>query len=106
MLARGAKPRRGLLKWTWTPVKPLNARSMLDAATSAAANPADTAFVERRRRLTPAALDVVNQKVARAYSPIVIAGAARAADFLLLSLIGIALDAGYIMPLAGFRWDY
>src|SRR3954454_6723828 len=106
MLARGAKPRRGLLIWTWTPVEPLNARSMLEAATSAAAKPAETAFVERRRRLTPAALDLVNQKVARAYSPIVIAGIARAADFLLLSFVGIALDVGYVMPLTGFLWDY
>src|SRR3954453_70068 len=106
MLARGAKPRRGLLIWTWTPVEPLNARSMLEAATSAAAKPAETAFVERRRRLTPAALDLVNQKVARAYSPIVIAGITRAADFVLLSLVGVTLYVGYVMPLVGFSWVY
>ena len=34
-------------------MEPLNARSMLDAATSAAARSDETAFVERRRRLTP-----------------------------------------------------
>ncbi len=82
-------------------MEPLNARSMLDAATSAAAKPADQPFVERRRRLTPAALEVVNQKVARAYSPIVIAGAVRAVDFVVLSLVGIALYFGYVMPLTG-----
>ena len=102
----GRKAAPGLLEWTWTLVEPLNARSMLDAATSAAAKPAETAFVERRRRLTPAALDVVNQKVSRAYSPIVITGVARAADFLLLNFVGIALYVGYVMPLTGFRWDY
>src|SRR5947199_242771 len=102
MPARDAKPWPWPLEWTWTPVEPLNARSMLDAAASAAARPAETAFVERHRRLTPAALDVVNQKVARAYSPIVIAGIARAADFVLLSFVGIVLYTGYVMPLSGF----
>ena len=87
-----------------TPVETLNARSMLDAATSAAAQSADQPFVERRRRLTPAALEVVNQKVARAYSPIVIAGAVRAADFVLLSVVGVALYVGYVMPQSGFSW--
>ena len=66
LLARARKAVPGALEWTWTPVEPLNARSMLDAATSAAAKPADRPFVERRRRLSPAALEVVNQKVARA----------------------------------------
>src|SRR4051795_11748941 len=108
MLARGARTRpRGFLEWTWTPVEPLNARSMLDAATSAAAKPADRPFVERRQRLSAAALDVVNQKVARAYSPIVITGFVRLADFALLSLVGIVLYLGYVMPHAGsFSWIY
>ena len=42
---------------------------------------ADRPPVERRRRLSPAALAVTNQKVHRAYSPIVIAGGVRLADF-------------------------
>ena len=62
--------------------------------------------VERRRRLSPAALAVTNQKVHRAYSPIVIAGAVRVIDFVLLSLIGVALYLWYVMPLAGFHWEY
>jgi Undecaprenyl-phosphate glucose phosphotransferase len=91
---------------TWT-VESLNARSMLDAAASAApAAPVDNSFVERRRRLSPAALEVVNQKVARAYSPIVIAGFVRFADLLLLSLVGVVLYFGYVAPLSGFRWEY
>ena len=76
---------------------------MLDAAaTAAVARPP----VERRRRLSQAALAVTNQKVRRAYSPIVIAGAVRVADFVLLSLIGIAIYLFYVVPLSGFYWEY
>jgi Undecaprenyl-phosphate glucose phosphotransferase len=84
-------------------VEPINARFMLDAATAA---DGDRPQVERRRRLSQVALAVTNQKVRRAYSPIVIAGAARVADFVWLSLIGIALYLGYVVPLSGFRWEY
>jgi Undecaprenyl-phosphate glucose phosphotransferase len=81
---------------------------MLDAAASAAAAApaADHAPPERRRRLSQAALAVANQKVRRAYSPIVIAGAVRVADFVLLSVVGIALYFGYVTPLDGFNWGY
>jgi Undecaprenyl-phosphate glucose phosphotransferase len=84
-------------------VEPINARSMFDAAAAAAAvrPPA-----ERRQRLTHAALAVANQKVRRAYSPIVIAGAVRIADFVLVSLVGVALYLGYVVPLSGFHWEY
>src|ERR1700688_1269555 len=84
-------------------VEPINARSMLDAAAAASA---DRPPIERRRRLTPAALAVTNQKVRGAYSPIVIAGAVRLADFMLLSLIGVALYSGYVSRLAVFHWEY
>jgi Undecaprenyl-phosphate glucose phosphotransferase len=84
-------------------VEPINARSMFDAAAAATAvrPPA-----ERRQRLTRAALAVANQKVRRAYSPIVIAGAVRIADFVLVSLVGVALYLGYVVPLSGFHWEY
>jgi Undecaprenyl-phosphate glucose phosphotransferase len=84
-------------------VEPIIARSMLDAAASSTTG---EPRVERRRRLSPAALAVANQKVARAYSPIVIAGAIRLIDFVMISLIGIALYLLYVMPLAGFHWEY
>jgi len=84
-------------------VEPINARSMLEAAATASA---DRPPIERRRRLSQAALAVANQKVRRAYSPIVIAGAVRIADFSVLSLVGIALYLGYVVPLSGFYWEY
>src|SRR3979411_1402149 len=76
---------------------------MLDPAAAATA---DRPAIERRRRLSQAALAVANQKVRRAYSPIVIAGAVRLADFVLLSLVGNALYFGYVVPLAGFHWEF
>ncbi len=89
-------------------VEPINARSMLNAAASAAVtmDASGPARVERRRRLSTAALAVANQKVRKAYSPIVIAGAVRLADFLLISAIGISLYLAYAAPLSGFYWQY
>jgi Undecaprenyl-phosphate glucose phosphotransferase len=84
-------------------VEPINARSMLDAAAAATAVRPPT---ERRQRLSHAALIVANQKVRRAYSPVVIAGAVRVADFVLVSLVGVALYLGYVVPLSGFHWEY
>jgi len=90
-------------------VEQINARSILDAAANTAAT-ATTASgsppVERRRRLSQAALVVASQKVRAAYSPIVIAGAVRVADFLMLSMIGVAIYFGYVARLSGFHWEY
>ena len=74
-------------------MEPINARSMLEAATAAATTTAaeERPAVERRRRLSQAALNVTNQKVRPAYSPIVIAGVVRVIDFMLLSLVGVGL---------------
>src|SRR6202165_2991150 len=80
---------------------------MLEAAAAAVVTAtADRPPIERRRRLSQAALAVTNQKVRRAYSPIVIAGAVRVADFVLLSLVGIALYLGYVVTRSGFHWEY
>ncbi|HXI07524.1 MAG: undecaprenyl-phosphate glucose phosphotransferase [Bradyrhizobium sp.] len=89
-------------------MEPINARSMLDAAGAAATMDATAGqpWTERRRRLSPAALAVTNQKVRRAYSPIVIAGAVRIADFVLISTVGISLYLVYAAPISGFHWQY
>ncbi|MBV9461128.1 MAG: undecaprenyl-phosphate glucose phosphotransferase, partial [Bradyrhizobium sp.] len=88
-------------------MEPINARSMLDAATTAAViTPDGRPQVERRRRLSRAALAIANQKVRPAYSPIVIAGAVRVIDFLMLSAIGIAIYFYYVVPGSNFRWEY
>ena len=77
---------------------------MMDVA--APASSADRSTIERRRRLSEAALAVAQQKVPPAYSPVVIAGAVRLADFMLLNLAGIALYLGYVTRLDGFHWEY
>ncbi|OQW53348.1 MAG: undecaprenyl-phosphate glucose phosphotransferase [Proteobacteria bacterium SG_bin9] len=80
---------------------------MISAAAAATAAVADgSPRVERRRRLTPAALAVASQKVSKAYSPVVIAGGVRLADFLMLSLIGVALYLGYVARIDGFSWSH
>ena len=88
-------------------MEPINARPMLEAASTASAAVTEgLPPIERRQRLSQAALAVVNQKVRSAYSPIVIAGLVRLADFVLLSFIGIALYLSYMVPLDGFHWEY
>ena len=87
----------------------INARAMLDAATSAAATMtvADgQPRTERRRRLSAAALSVASQKVRKAYSPIVIAGVVRIVDFLLIGSVGISLYLAYVAPRSGISWEY
>src|ERR1700712_5202961 len=79
---------------------------MINAAAAVAMDATADRPVERRRRLSPAALAVTNQKVRAAYSPIVIAGAVRVADFVILSLVGIAIYFGYVARLSGFNWQY
>src|SRR5258708_140788 len=79
---------------------------MINAAAAVAVDATAERPVERRRRLSPAALAVTNQKVRASYSPIVIAGAVRVADFVILGLVGIALYFGYVARLAGFNWQY
>jgi Undecaprenyl-phosphate glucose phosphotransferase len=88
-------------------VEPINVRSMMNtAAATAAASAGDRPGVERRRRLSTAALEVANQKVRAAYSPVVIAGAVRLADFFLLTLVGVVLYLGYVARTDGFNWGY
>lgn len=94
-----------LAKTDLTTVESLNSQSMLDATAPATAA-VGALPIERRRRLSPAALAVANQKVERAYSPIVIAGMVRLADFAMLSLIGIAIYLEYVTPISGFHWEY
>ncbi len=75
---------------------------MIDASASgASARPQ-----ERRRRLSPAALAIVDQKVRSAISPVVFVGVVRLLDFLLLATIGVMLYLSYAAQIDGFSWQY
>lgn len=87
-------------------MEPIDIRTMMSSSATATGGAADAPRLERRRRLTPAALEVVNQKVSAAYSPIVINGAVRLADFLCLCAVGILLYVAYVVPIDGFFWEY
>src|SRR4051812_42910876 len=79
---------------------------MINAAAAVQLDNTGERPIERRRRLSPAALAVTNQKVRPAYSPIVIAGAVRVADFVILSFVGVAIYLGYVARLSGLNWQY
>jgi len=86
----------------------IDARSMINAAATATAVAAEGAAPrrERRQRLSPAALAVANEKVRPAYSPIVISGVVRIADFVVIAAVGTTLYLGYVARLDGFSWGY
>lgn len=84
----------------------LDARSMLDDAKQSASQTGAKPWVERRRRLTPAALAVANEKVLPAYSPVVITGLVRLFDFVLISAVGTALYFAYVLQIDPFSWSY
>ncbi|WP_022721267.1 undecaprenyl-phosphate glucose phosphotransferase [Rhodopseudomonas sp. B29] len=90
-------------------MEPISVREMISAAASGAATATSTAgapAVERRKRLSPAALAVANEKVRPAYSAIVIEGLVRLADFVLIALTGVSLYLGYVARMDGFAWQY
>ena len=87
-------------------VEPIDVRTMMNAAASGAATVDGAPRTERRKRLTPAALAVADEKVQKAYSTVVITGIVRIVDFLLLSSVGLALYLWYVTPIDGFSWRY
>ncbi len=88
-------------------VEPIDAPSLIDASAAApAVTPCGKLKIERRQRLSAAALAVAEQKVQSAYSPIVIAGIVRSFDFALITIIGLGIYFGYVVPLGAIVWPY
>jgi Undecaprenyl-phosphate glucose phosphotransferase len=81
-------------------------RTMIHAATAAAAANAGTRSRSDPRRLTAAALAAAAEHVPPAYSQIVLSGVVRLVEFLLIMLIGSSIYAAYVVPTEGFEWHY
>src|SRR3954467_785472 len=80
-----------------------------DASGMARAAPAASAAAVRAKpQLSPLAQLVAAQHIMPAFSPIVVAGAVRAAEFILIAMIGIATYFGYVYNAYGqiFDWYY
>ena len=59
-----------------------------------------------RHVLSAAAMSVAAQHYEPAFSPIVLAGMVRLIEAALVTLIGFAVYACYVVPVAGFAWHY
>jgi Undecaprenyl-phosphate glucose phosphotransferase len=84
-------------------------RQILQTAASAATITiagAVPSFPGRKTELPPAALRIASEPVAAAYSPIVLAGVVRMAEFALIVTIGLAIYFSYVIPTYGFDWYY
>jgi Undecaprenyl-phosphate glucose phosphotransferase len=58
------------------------------------------------RKLSAAALNVAGQTVPAAYSPVVVTGATRLAEFILIACLGTAIYFGYVVAIDGFSWIF
>src|SRR4051794_33810414 len=61
---------------------------------------------EPPRQLSPAALAAAAKHPPPAISPIVLAGMVRAAEFLLILVVGGSIYAKYLFATQGFAWNY
>lgn len=61
---------------------------------------------ERRRRLSPAALAVANEKVSASYSSVVISGIVRAFDLCSIAFVGLALHLMHVAVGGELGWIY
>jgi len=97
------KPKANAPLKGWTMIDD-KAPPAMNAAAGTAAPIAATAWphFERRRRLSPAALNIANEKVRTAYSPVVVAGLVRFADCLIIALVGFAIYVAYVLPIDGW----
>ena len=73
---------------------------------AAAATADQVALSSSEKALSPAALQITEQQIAPAYSPIVLAGTVRLIEFSLIALVGLVLYAVYVIPVEGFEWHY
>ena len=80
----------------------------LRKATSVAGIPADKSAVAAKptKKLSAAAVAAAGAPTVQAWSPIVVAGFVRMAEFALIVTVGLAIHMAYIVPVEGFEWRY
>ena len=83
-----------------------NARKMMNSAATASAGDARATAAKEAKTLRDAAIAAVAQPIASAWSPIVVAGIVRMAEFALIAAVGLAIYVGYVVPNEGFEWRY
>ncbi len=81
-------------------------RQIINAAAATAVSGGSAAAPTRAPQLSPAALAAAAEQLPSPYSPIVLAGAVRIAEFALIALIGLAIQLIYVVPADGFEWHY
>ena len=64
------------------------------------------AGAQKEKGLSAAASAAAGVPPVRAWSPIVIAGIVRMAEFTLIVAVGLAIHIAYIVPIEGFEWRY
>jgi Undecaprenyl-phosphate glucose phosphotransferase len=83
-----------------------DSRKMVEAASSEATAPSLGGRPRKPHQLAAQAEKVAAQPVAPAISPVVLAGAVRMAELLLIALVGTAIYAAYVAPHEGLAWRY
>ena len=86
----------------------LDAAKMMQAASAGAGTMAAPGARSAPRQLSALAQLVAAEYLAPAFSPIVVAGFVRLAEFALITLVGVAIYFGYVFPAYGhvFDWYY
>jgi Undecaprenyl-phosphate glucose phosphotransferase len=81
-------------------------RRMVSAAPAGVASVAMPPLAGKPHKLSPAARLAASQPLARAYSPIVLAGFVRMIEFVLIVAIGHGIYFAYVFATYGFDWYY
>jgi Undecaprenyl-phosphate glucose phosphotransferase len=85
----------------------LSAQPSLSASSASAAALASPQSVSRKPpRLSPAAIAVASEQTVPAFSPIVLSGAVRGIELLIMTLVGTLAYIAYVWPGGGPIWTY
>jgi tellurite resistance protein TehA-like permease len=86
----------------------LRTRKLVDSQSAAAPTFVDGNVATEKEPVAPAtvAAGPAAAPMGAAWSPIVVAGVVRMAEFLLIVAAGLVIYIGYLVPIEGFEWRY